>query len=416
MEFSLMIPVLVIFAGAFLLVKLRFFFILHPIKALKELAFGLMDRRSRSAFFLALAGTLGVGNIFGVAAGLIIGGEGSLFWLFISSIFSAVIKYAEVLLVFDGAEKGGMAGLISKSLKHGKLFSMLYAGLTIILSLAMGAAMQTSAVCDIGLRSEGINPLISVFIIGILLLPVFLGGVQKIEKITEYIIPLTTIIYIIMCFFAIFANFDRLPSVISRVISSAFSFKSAGGGITAIAIKEGFARGVLSNEAGTGTSALAHSRHANRSPHLAGLMGMCEVLFDTTVLCTLSGLAILLSVDSPSTFDTPMALVFEAFRLSLGDYSRLLLPIIFAFAYSTLICWFYYGVEYCRLYFPWLKEAYAFIFLGFVALSCLLPAKALLYTTDFILLLMTLLTLSVILKKQKGAALMQPLSNYKSLM
>ena len=400
MEFSFLLPVLVSFAGLFLLIKLRFFFILHPIKTLKEFSLGLKDREARRSLFLALAGTLGVGNIFGVAAGIMIGGEGSLFWLFVSSLFSAVIKYAEVLLVFDGETKGdGMAGLISRTFSRGKAFSILYAGLTVAVSLTMGAVMQTSAVCDIGYQSVGLHPLASILVLVILLMPALVGGVKKIENITEIIIPLTTIIYIFMCFYAIIINFERLPSVISRVVNSAFSFKSATGGITALAIKEGFARGILSNEAGTGTSALAHSRSSNRSPHLAGLFGMCEVFFDTTVLCTLTGLSILVSVDNLSAYKTPMSLVFAAFRLSLGDGSKLLLPLIFAFAYSTLICWFYYGIEYCRLYFYWFKEAYIFMFLGFVCLSYLIPTKPLLYTTDFVLLIMSILTLFVIIKR-----------------
>ena len=150
MEFSFLLPVLVSFAGLFLLIKLRFFFILHPIKTLREFSLGLKDREARRSLFLALAGTLGVGNIFGVAAGIMIGGEGSLFWLFVSSLFSAVIKYAEVLLVFDGETKSdGMAGLISRTFSRGKAFSILYAGLTVAVSLTMGAIMQTSAVCDI---------------------------------------------------------------------------------------------------------------------------------------------------------------------------------------------------------------------------------------------------------------------------
>jgi len=259
--------------------------------------------------------------------------------------------------------------------------------------------MQTSAVCDIGFESAGLHPLICIFVLGIVLIPALIGGTERIENITEIIIPLTTIIYIIMCFCAIVINFERLPSVFLRVINSAFSFESAVGGIAALAIKEGFARGVLSNEAGTGTSALAHSRSFNRSPHLAGLFGMCEVLFDTTVLCTLTGLAILLSVDNLLEYKTPMSLVFDAFQLSLGDWSRVLLPLIFAFAYSTLICWFYYGMEYCRVYFPWCKNIFLFVFLGFVCFSYLIPAKPLLYITDFLLLFMSLLTISVMVKK-----------------
>jgi AGCS family alanine or glycine:cation symporter len=202
-----------------------------------------------------------------------------------------------------------------------------------------------------------------------------------------------------MCFCVIFYNIDRFSTVISSIFLSAFSFKSAAGGITAIAIKEGFARGILSNEAGVGTSAMAHLRSGRRSPHLAGLFGMCEVFFDTTLLCSLTGLAILLSVDNISAFETPMSLVFKAFSSSLGAISVLLLPIIFAFAYATLICWFYYGVEYCRLYFGVRREIFLLAFLSFVLLAHLLPSVPLLSITDFVLLFMAILTLAAVVKK-----------------
>ena len=413
MSFSFVLPILVTAVGVFLLIKLRFFFILHPLRTAGEFLSGLKDRDARRSFSLALAGTLGVGNIFGVSAGIMIGGEGSLFWLFLSSIFSAVIKYAEVLLVFDGGgAEGGMAALLSRTLRHGKLLSPIYAGLTVVLSLFMGASMQTQALCDIASQTLRIGPLITVVILVLLLLPALLGGVRKIENITEIVIPLTTIVYIIMCFTVIGLNFLHLPGAFLRIISSAFSFKSAAGGITALAIKEGFARGILSNEAGVGTSALAHSRSMGRSPHLAGLFGMCEVLFDTTILCPLTGIAILVSVENFSAFKTPMALVFAAFSSSIGRVSSLLLPIIFAFAYSTLICWFYYGVECCRIYFGGHKGCYLVIFILCAFFSGFFPPMPLIYITDFVLLLMACMTLSAILKKSDR---IRVLSNNKEL-
>ena len=414
MGISFILPVLVTLSGVYLLIKLRCFYILHPLRTLREFLSGLKDREARRSFFLALSGTLGVGNIFGVAAGIIIGGEGTLFWMFISSLFSAVIKYAEVSLVFSGnAGQEGMAGLILRTLRRGRVLSVAYAGLTIALSLFMGAAMQTSALCDVAEQALKLNPFITALILVIFLLPALFGESRKIENITELIIPMTTIIYIIMCFCAIFTNFDKLGEVIIRVISSALSPNAVLGGGAALAIKEGFARGILSNEAGVGTSALAHARHTDRSPHIAGLFGMCEVLFDTTLLCTLTGVAILVSVKDISSFATPMALVFSAFSLSIGSASGFLLPLIFFFAYATLICWFYYGTEYCRIYFGGHRSAYLFIFLAFVFYSHLLPSRPLLYLTDIILLLMTFLTLSVIIKRAEQ--IKKELPNLKEL-
>ena len=406
MPISFILPILVTAAGIFLLIKLRFFFILHPLKTAGEFLYGLKDRDARRSLFLALAGTLGVGNIFGVSAGIMIGGEGSLFWLFLSSVFSAVIKYAEVLLVFDGrGGEGGMAALISRALRHGKTLSLIYAGLTVALSLFMGASMQTQALCDIASQTLKIDPLITAVILVILLLPALLGGTRKIENITEIVIPLTTIIYILMCFCVILLNFNKLCDVIKLIISSAFSFRSALGGLSFIAIKEGFARGILSNEAGAGTSAMAHSTHQGRTPHVAGLFAMCEVVFDSVILCMLTGFAILLSVDNITAFSTPMSLVSAAFSGTLGNFSvYILLILVFAFAYATLICWYFYGIECSGLYFPKIKPIYPFLFLFFVLISRFINSKTVLYVTDFLLLLMTVMTLSAIIKRSKKIA------------
>lgn len=402
MRLSFLLPILVASAGLYLLMRLRFFFICHPIRTMAEFTSALGDRGARRSLCLALAGTLGVGNIFGVAAGIMIGGAGSLFWLFLSSIFAMIIKYAETLLTFDSkTARGGMAEVIRRVfVKCGDLLAPIYAVMTLALSLFIGSAMQSVAVLDVAEGAFSIHPVIGAMILIILLTPVLIGGARKIENITEIVIPLTTIIYIIMCFSVILINFHRIYEVVKLIISSAFSFRSAVGGLSFVAIKEGFARGILSNEAGAGTSAMAHSTHQGRTPHVAGLFAMCEVFFDSIVLCMLTGFAILLSVDNISAFYTPMSLVSAAFSASLGSFSvYILFGLVFAFAYSTLICWYFYGIEYSSLYFPKIKLFYPFLFLLFIVVSRFLNTKAILYVTDSLLLIMTVMTLSAIVKR-----------------
>ena len=401
MKLSFLLPILVASVGLYLLIKLSFFFIRHPIRTMRSFASATGDRGARRSFCLALAGTLGVGNIFGVAAGIMIGGAGSLFWLFVSSFFAMIIKYAETLLTFEsGAPKGGMAEVIRRVFKSaGKFLAPLYAAFTLVLSLFIGSAMQSVAVLDVAEEAFSIHPIIGAIILIILLLPCIVGGVGKIENITEIIIPLTTIIYILMCFGVILLNFDRFSEVINLIISSAFNFKSATCGLTFVAIKEGFARGILSNEAGAGTSAMAHSTCQERTPHIAGLFAMCEVVFDSLILCMLTGFAILLSVDNISAFSSPMSLVSAAFATSLGGFSvYILLILVFAFAYSTLICWYFYGARCSNLYFPKTRLIYPFLFLFFVIASRLFDSKTVIYITDFLLLIMTVITLSAIVK------------------
>ena len=408
MDFTLILPILVIATGVFLLIRLRFFFILHPIMVVRQIVEGLKDRKTRRSFCLALAGTLGVGNIFGVSAGLMIGGPGSLLWLFISTIFAMIIKYSETLLVFEsGARRGGMASMLGDCFPRlGRVISPVYGALTVALAFFMGSTMQSAALVDSAEQTLSLNPTVSLIILLILFLPCLIGGAQKIESITEILIPLTTIIYIIGCFAVIIINFERLDDALHLIFSGAFDFKSIlGGGFSFLAVREGFARGILSNEAGVGTSAMAHARSRERSPHMAGLFAMCEVVFDSALLCILTGLAILVSVDDISVFSTPMSLVSHAFSTALGKNIAAFLPfIILAFAYSTLICWYYYGQECVLVFFPKFGLFYPLLFILFILLSGVVRSDFLLYVIDIILLFMSIITLSAIVKRSSRIA------------
>ena len=146
-------------------------------------------------------------------------------------------------------------------------------------------------------------------------------------------------------------------------------------------------------------------RYTDAKLRRAVLFAMCEVVFDSVILCMLTGFAILLSVDNISAFSTPMSLVSAAFSSSLGNFSvYILLILVFAFAYATLICWYFYGIECSGLYFPKIKPIYPFLFLFFVLISRLINSKTVLYVTDFLLLLMTVMTLSAIIKRSKKIA------------
>ncbi len=418
MDVSLLLPIMVTCVGLYLMIRLRFFFVLHPVRTAGEFLSSVSDRGARRSLFLALAGTLGVGNIFGVAAGIMIGGAGSLFWLFISSFFAMVIKYTETLLVFsEDIDRGGTSALLSRVFRRaGKLLSPLYAGFMLLLSLFMGCAMQTAAVIDVTASALSLHPAVSLFLLAILLLFAIIGGAKKIESITEIIIPMTTIIYILGCFSVIFANISKIPSVVNSIISSAFNIRSvASGGIGFLAVREGFARGILSNEAGVGTSAMAHSRSRGREPHRAGLFAMCEVFFDSMLLCMLTGFVILLSVPDISLFKTPMSLVSYAFSSALGSISDAILPIlILSFAYATLICWYYYGRECAELYFPCIRPAFPIIFVLFAFGSSFVASSFLLYVIDILLTLMSIMTLSAIIKRTPDIVKIQWCSQRKN--
>ena len=404
MFMTLLLPVALTLVGVVILVKTRFFLFLHPIKTCRSILDGLKDRSARRALWLALAGTLGVGNIFGVSAGIMIGGAGCLFWIFFSSFFSMMVKYSEILLTFDSNNKrSGFSSVILSSFGgFGRPAYIVYTVATVLLALFMGAGIQVGALSDVSKNALGLNPSPTAFFLLILFIPCMIGGAERIEKITEIIIPLTTIIYIIMCFGVVFVKIERFSDVIYEVFTSAFSFRSCAGGTVAIAIKEGFSRGVLSNEAGLGTSSLAHSRSKVKCAHTAGLFGICEVFFDTTLLCCLTGLAILISTPNYSEYKTPMSLIYHTFAGTLGDFFGIvLLFLILAFSYSTVICWYFYGLEHSRAIHSKSVGIFPLLFIAFFFVGGMTSSTFILYSTDMIILLMSLITLITIMINRK---------------
>lgn len=407
MFFSYILPLVVLFVGVYLLFKLKFFFLRHPIRTFLSFADSLKDKNDRRALFLALAGTLGVGNIFGVASGIIYGGAGSVLWLALSSLFASVLKYSECVLSIDTLEDGigGMHIVILKTFKRrGRPLSRLYAVACIMIALFMGGAMQSSAAVGAYTSLSQKSLLLPSIVFALLVLIGVLGGGEKISKVTEKVIPLTMIVYILLCFIAIFGNFSSLDNALLMITEDALNPRAATAGIGMhlflTQFSEGFCRGILSNEAGCGTSSFAHSRSSGRTPYSAGLSGMCEVFFDTSVLCILTALAILCSVSDPQSYTSPMALVSDAVGKSLGGFSGVLLLLsVTAFAYSTVICWFYYGSVTSAYLAPRFgARAFALVFFAFLIFGVNIPSRTLIEATDALLLVLCVLTVAAILR------------------
>ena len=405
-----MLPLIITFIGGFFLIRLRFFFIANPKAVIKRINNTVKDKSSRKSLALALAGTLGVGNIVGVAYGISVGGAGSLFWIFISGFFASVIKYAESSLAADMLVRGrgGMMYVISASFnKCGKFLGTLYAFLCLLLSFSMGASLQSRSAVSAARRLIKINPAILALVFAVLCVAVVFGGAKKIENATSVLIPLSTIIYITICVFVIVTNIDNMPDVLSKIISEAFDFTSAAGGVSGFLIskslKEGYSRGLLSNEAGAGTSAMAQTRSKSLVPSDVGLLGAAEVFFDTSLLCMLTGFAVLSSDSGAPLGEDGMEIVLSAVRASVGvffEYTVILLVV--AFAYSTVICWYYYGrecVEY--LFADRGGRVFFIVFILFSFISFIIPESTLIRVTDVILFIMSLLTVSALIKNSE---------------
>ena len=409
MDFDIL-PLILACAGGYLLLKLRFFFLLHPIRTAARGLRAIKDKRAARSFFLALAGTLGVGNVFGVAVGILVGGAGSLLWLLVSMLFAMVIKYAEVVLTSDNLfhdtdTHGGFFYVIRNSFTRGaRTLSLIYAVSTLLLSLFLGAALQTDAIRETVIEVCEIPDYQLGLILTLLTLAAIVGGASKIERITTLIIPLTTLIYIFITFSIIITNVDRMPEAISEIVGGAFNIESAVGGglgfLLSRPVREGFARGILSNEAGAGTSSIAHARCGILSPASAGILGIFEVWFDTGLVCMLTGFSILLSVDDLSAFNGGMELVMYAVGNRFGSVGKLIvLFCVFAFAFATVICWYYYGTEsWCELFGRKKRAFFLPIFLCAVYTGCYSDSYTLVNVIDILMLIATVLTLSAVLK------------------
>lgn len=398
---------LIVGVGIYFLIRLRFFFILHPIKTVKK-AFSGFDKKARRSLSLALAGTLGVGNIVGVAYGISVGGAGCVFWIFVSGIFSSVIKYCESSLGahFSLEGRGGMMHVIARSMGViGKALGLAYSVLCLFLAIFMGAALQAGSVAATASAALGFKPYAFSLAFAALVFLTVRGGAKKIESATSAVIPIATIIYIIICLTVIALGEVGLWAVISDIFREAFNMRSALGGVLAFlasnAMREGFARGLLSNEAGAGTSSIAQSRTNGAHPARVGLYGVCEVFFDTTLLCTLTGLAVLCS--GVSVAQSGIATVLAAFATVLGaSAAPVLFALIFAFAYSTVVCWYFYASEALVFIFGREKSA-AFTALFFASLifGTFIPESLLVLLVDCVLFMMSVLTLLTLIKNSE---------------
>lgn len=401
------LPLLISAVGLYLLIKLRFFFILHPVRTLGSGLGTLRGPGKIASFTLALAGTLGVGNVFGVAVGIIIGGEGSVLWLLVSSLFSSVIKYSEVTLAADNLSGcgGGMFYAIKNSYpKFGFILSRLYAIACLLLAFAMGAALQIHTVGSTASEIFNTPPTLTAVLFIIPVLFAVLGGRKFISKITLFIIPLTTIIYISMTSTVIFSHLSDIPRITRLIFEDAFRPDSAIGGISGFllsrALSEGYSRGILSNEAGAGTSTIAHTSADGGSPAQAGVLGIFEVFFDTALLCMFTAYSVLLAVPDPSAYEGGMSLILAALDTSFGSFSPcLVLFCVLAFAYSTVVCWYYYGAECIRQLTGRGESLYYLIaFIVSLAVGGILSEGVLVLLSDALLLILTLLTLPTLTK------------------
>ena len=400
----LFLPLIITALGGFLFIKLGAFPLRHPLKMARICARG-AGREGFLGLALALAGTLGVGNIFGVAISISVGGAGSVLWLFVSGFFAAVIKYAEVLVCVDRRKssigQGGMMYLVAERLRHGRALGVIYAAVCLALSLTMGAAMQSSAAVSSASLICGVKKPLFAAAFMILAFAFIFGRRERIKQITAFLIPLAGVLYIFLTLAVIFRYYGEIPRVIGEIFADAFRPRSFVGGVlgylSASPIVRGYSTGILSNEAGAGTSSMAHAS-AEGDPVASGILGMLEVFCDTALLCTLTAFAILLPSGDLSG-KSAAELVTSSLAQIFPRSDAILLLSVSAFALATVVCWYFYGTV-CMRYLFGSRGGLAFLALYSLAvvLGAIFDCSVFASLSDLLLLVLTLLTAPVLIK------------------
>lgn len=341
------------------------------------------DGRVRSisqfeAFSTAISGTVGTGNIIGVVAAILTGGPGAVLWMWISAFFGMITNYAENVLGLyfrkkdsKGNLSGGAFYYIAYGLKW-KWLAYLAAVFCIFAAIGM-SGVQTNKIS--GSLAEAFsrvtgspeNTELVKLIVGVVVAVIagfiIIGGIKRIGKVASMLVPFMSLLFIVLAIIAICTHYYRIPEAFALIFSKAFSFHAVGGGILgftfATVIKKGMARGVFSNEAGLGSSVIAHSASETREPVKQGLWGVFEIFFDTFIICTLTALMFLTTFDvntlSPDMEDAVMSM--SMFSTNFGAFGTATFSIILPlFAFTTIIAWSYYGEKGVEFFFGFLKE------------------------------------------------------------
>lgn len=399
------LPAVLLTCGLYLGYKIKFFYLLHPIRlchAIKDAA-GVGGVSPLRALSVALAGTLGVGNITGVATSIACGGAGAVFWMWICAFLVMSVKYAEVYLsqAYRTSEGNGGAmyyirdGLRTILGKGSAVLASVFAVFVAANSLLTGSIVQIDAASGVVVTLfPAVPPILCGILFAVLVSVTAAGGLRRVSDVTVRLVPALSAVYIVISTVCIIRSADAMPNALCAIFQGAFTPSAAGGGVLGFginsAIRYGVTRGIFSNEAGCGTAPSAHAAANAKSPHHQGCMGIFEVFADTVVLCTVTAFVILTSGITPS--EDGMVSAFTAFAVSGGRISAAIIGIsVILFAFATVVCQSYYGLG-AVLYMTKSKSAGRF-YIGLLALSAvigsIISARLMWDIADLIISMMT---------------------------
>ncbi|HEX2797551.1 MAG TPA: sodium:alanine symporter family protein, partial [Immundisolibacter sp.] len=308
-----------------------------------------------AALMTALSATIGTGNIAGVATAIAVGGPGALFWMWMTALVGMATKYAEVVLAVkyrevdaNGEHAGGPMYAIKNGL--GKRWRWLGTSFAIFGGLAgfgIGNMVQANGISSAIHNAFGIQTWVTGVALAVITGAVLLGGIKRIGRVAEYLVPFMCLLYMGCVMVVLYVFADRIPQALALIFTQAFNPTAATGGFLGstvlMAIQKGVARGIFSNEAGLGTAGIAQAAGATSNPVYSGLIGMMGTFIDTIIVCTMTGLAIMVSGvwTSGETGAVLSSAAFEAGMPGVGKY--LLAVTLSLFAFTTILGWSYYG-------------------------------------------------------------------------
>ena len=310
----------------------------------------------------ALAGTVGTGNIAGVTGAIFAGGPGAIFWMWVSAFFGMCTKYAEIALAVkyrvtddNGVNKGGPMYYIENGMGKGfKWLALVFAFFAGIASFGIGNIAQSNEIAGTMSSIFGVDPMITGILLAFVVGIVVIGGIKRIGQVTSYLVPFMAVFYVAAGLAVIVLRIADIPSAFAVIFRSAFSLEAVGGGVFGyaimVAMRQGIARGVFSNEAGLGSAPMAHAASSADEPCEQAMWGVFEVFVDTVIICTLTGLAVVLSgvfsaEGGIAAFGSNGVAAAAAFNAILpGKLGGMVIQIsLLFFALSTIVSWSYYG-------------------------------------------------------------------------
>ncbi len=414
------VPILLILAGLFYGIRLKFFHLTRGGAILRALwtkdssADGVSPMRALS---LALAGTLGVGNIVGVSAAIAVGGFGAIFWMWVSALCAMLLKYAEIVLAMrhrrwdsEGKPHGGAFYYIRDGLRErgfpviGVFLASVFALFCIMNSVTMGSVIQVSAVTHAFDGVFHISPLFTGCALALFTFLTIRRGSERVIALTGKLVPLMTLGYLILSAAVLILRVDGLGDAFRLIFEDAFRTNAAVGGIGGFLLSDGVRlgtmRGLVSNEAGCGTAPTAHAVSSCPSPARQGVWGIFEVFADTILLCTVTALVIILGWrDAAGAGEDYMMMTVRAYASALGAPAAYFMAIaVLFFGFATIVCWGHYGMESVATLTkrPVARRGFIFLYVSSVFVGAFATSELIWDLADFAVGAMCLLNVAVI--------------------